>query len=1173
MPPQQHNIAQSGGVVYTVQHGDQYVYLYRNEPPYRVEPWPAGPPPMPEPLVHRAPSWLLSARHQVVPFYGRDQELAWLQDWRDSPTQGVSVRLVHGPGGQGKTRLAAQFAGACTRTGWTVAVARHRSEVAAASGGDQQLAVYQRGLVLVIDYAERWPLPDVLTLLGQHQAAASTPLRMLLLARPAGGWWQSLAHQFSKTNIEDVGQWELAPLAEHPGDRQAIYAAARDRFASVLGLTAPAATAGPELGESQFGLVLAVHMKALVDVDAAARGLTPPSGRDQAGLSSYLLDREHDYWRAAHQQGTGPVRTNEAGMCRAVYTATLTRALPHCDGVSALTRANMGEATTQPISQVLADHAVLYPPADPGTVLEPLYPDRLGEDFLALTTPGHTDSGHTRIQPWAAALPTQLLRAKDGDSYAPPYARAVITTLIEVAHRWPHLAERHLYPILRQWPRLALTAGGAALTRLAELPHPGILDVLEAIEPHLSEGRHVDLDPGIAALTATLTTHRLTTTTDPVDRAELYVTLSLRLDHAGQRQQALRAATEAVEIYRRLARGNPAVVEPNLAIALNNLGTALANLGRREEALAAITEAVRVYRRLARGNPSACEPELAGALINLGVMLSGLGRWEQALEASTDAVQIYRRLAGVNPAAFEPNLAMALANLVAVWSGLGRLEEALEASTDAVQIYRRLAGVNPAAFEPNLAMALANHGMMLSSPGRRQEALEATTDAIQIYRRLARVNRAVFEPDLARTLNLLANRLAEVGRRQEALEASTETVEIYRRLTAVHPTAFELDLARALNTLGYVLREVGLREEALRASTDAAQILRPLAGVNPATFEPALAEVLINLGVMLAGVGRREEALHASIEAVDAYRRLAGGNPAAFEPNLAMALTNLSSRLVQAGQHQQSLRAASEAVEIYRRLTKGNPAAFEPNLAMALTTLGMTLWGLGRLEEALEATTEAVEIRRRLTGVNPAAFEPDLAGTLDNRGAMLSNLGRREEALEATTQAVEIYRRLAGVNPAAIELNLAKAIANLAIMLWGQGRWEEALEATTETVEICRRAANTNPAASEPNLARGLWMFALARAAAQVELSQALTAANESVTIYEHLAQRQPEAFASALQGALATLGDVLNGLGRSNEATDIRHRIDQLTTELKTAGRGPRTPKVSLFRRWGRRA
>jgi len=51
-------------------------------------------------------------------------------------------------------------------------------------------------------------------------------------------------------------------LAEHLVDRQAICAAARGRFATILGLPVPAATnAGPDLSGPRFELVLAGHMK------------------------------------------------------------------------------------------------------------------------------------------------------------------------------------------------------------------------------------------------------------------------------------------------------------------------------------------------------------------------------------------------------------------------------------------------------------------------------------------------------------------------------------------------------------------------------------------------------------------------------------------------------------------------------------------------------------------------------------------------------------------------------------------------------------------------------------------------------------------------------------------------------------------------------------------------
>ena len=51
-----------------------------------------------------------------------------------------------------------------------------------------------------------------------------------------------------------------------------------------------------------------------------------------------------------------------------------------------------------------------------------------------------------------------------------------------------------------------------------------------------------------------------------------------------------------------------------LAMSLNNLGMGFSDLGRREEALAAAQEAVDIYRRLAQTRPDAFLPDLATSL-------------------------------------------------------------------------------------------------------------------------------------------------------------------------------------------------------------------------------------------------------------------------------------------------------------------------------------------------------------------------------------------------------------------------------------------------------------------------------------------------------------------------------------------------------------------------------
>ncbi|MGH3939356.1 MAG: tetratricopeptide repeat-containing protein, partial [Pseudonocardiaceae bacterium] len=591
-------IAHDHANLYQVQHGD--LHVHPGERPYRVDEFRVRPPSVP-PSARHQPSRLLTARYQVVDFTGRDRELAQLADWRDDPALGLVVRLVHGPGGQGKTRLAAQFAQLSAELGWTVAVVAHRSyDTAPSSGLDAAQMTGTRGLLVIVDYAERWPVGDLLALAQDPLLRAGMSTRVLLLSRPAGGWWDSVSYQ-----LEDrydglaTDQMPLAALADTVATRTRVFTAARDRFAALLGVSEPDQIPPPAcLGDDAFGLVLTVHMAALAAVDAHARGDISPD--DPAALSAYLLKRERAHWQRMFDNDQR-VRTSPQMMGRAVFIAILTRPLPYPDGVAVLRRVGMSDP-----GQVLDDHQLCYPPTDPATVCEPLYPDRLGEDFLALQVPGHALTGY-QPDPWADTTVTRLLTdADDGDrdQWLRPYAPRAVTVLIETAHRWPHIARCQLFPLLRVQPGLAVTAGGAALVRLAELPDID-LGVLEAIEALLPAGRHVDLDIAIAAITTRLTTHRLATTSDPADRARLYVILGYRLLNAGHREEALAATVEAVEVSRRLAGVNPAAFEPDLAMALTNLGAMLSGLGRWEEALAAMVEAVEVSRRLAGVNPAA----------------------------------------------------------------------------------------------------------------------------------------------------------------------------------------------------------------------------------------------------------------------------------------------------------------------------------------------------------------------------------------------------------------------------------------------------------------------------------------------------------------------------------------------------------------------------------------
>jgi hypothetical protein len=1076
--------AESGASVYAVLQGD--IHVVNGHPVYRFEPFPLAARALDEIRARQQPSRLLAAESRVVPFAGREGELAQLARWRDSPAPGVSVFLVHGSGGQGKTRLAGQFAVESAGGGWRVWASHHVSDPT------PQLVVAPGktgpALVVVVEYAERWPADDLQLLLQNPVLRRPQRTRVLLVSRPAEVWWPALRHRLGKADIPAGGTIYLQPLAQTQVERRDVFDAARDQFAAVYGVPAETVAAPDRLDGAGCELVLTLHMAALVAVHARSCNEAPPA--DSVGLSAYLLDREHDYWQSLHDNGQA-IMTTPRVMARAVYTATLTRAQPFSQATAILDR--VGIIPNGSTQATIDDHAVCYPPSDPDLVLEPLYPDRLGEDFLALQTPGHAISDYSPDQ-WAATALARLLKPTPRAPDLPAWTRPALTVLIEVAHRWPHVAEHQLIPLLTHHPELALEAGGAALSRLVETPGTDI-QLLQGIEPHLPSGRHIDLDVGAAALTQRLVDYRLAHTTDDGNRAELYTRLANRQLNAGLHGRALVSSKAAVSIYRRLVEKDPNAYLRHLSRALHSLSIALSDLGQHEEALAFGRESVDLDRTLCDANPIAYLSDLAASLHHLSIYLSNVGEWKDALAPAQEAVGIYRPLAEADSDTYLPDLAFSLDGLGARLLELARPKEAAAVTREAVAIYRRLAEASPDLYLPGLSASVHNLGYQLSELGLSNEALACSEEAVGIDRRLAKANPGAFLPDLAMSLNNLSLDLSGMGWFDDAVTTAKESVAIRRRLA---------------------------RE-------------------TPAAYLPNLASSQYNLAIFLSYTGNRENALSAVEEAAGIYRGLSEENPDLYVPELAATLTTLSNRLSELGYHDEAEAAAEEAVGIYRHLADVNPTAqHRPGLAMSLHNLALRRSKSGRWDEALYSVEEAVSIDRGLTLVDPNVHLPSLAGSLNNLGERMSDLRRHDDALAATGEAVGIYRALADANPTLYLSDLADSLRNLGKQMSDLGRHDEALAASREAVRICLPLVEHSPGCYLPDLACSLWGLAIVLAAGR-RSAEALDAIQKAIEIYRPLAERWPKAFLGDLQSAAATCASALDNLGRVDEASAIR--------------------------------
>lgn len=143
-----------GGFGYGVIGADLHVFADRG-PVYVLEEFrpPAGPDAA---WLVEMPSRMLNARHEVVEFTGRQDELDRLRQWRDAGRR-LAARWLHAPGGQGKTRLAARFAADSIAAGWKVVTATHGPGTVLPPPGSQDLRTDGRaGLLLIVDYSDRW---------------------------------------------------------------------------------------------------------------------------------------------------------------------------------------------------------------------------------------------------------------------------------------------------------------------------------------------------------------------------------------------------------------------------------------------------------------------------------------------------------------------------------------------------------------------------------------------------------------------------------------------------------------------------------------------------------------------------------------------------------------------------------------------------------------------------------------------------------------------------------------------------------------------------------------------------------------------------------------------------------------------------------------------------------
>lgn len=574
----------------------------------------------PEPASHPgavvSPAELLTARRAVVGFRGRVDVLEQLRTWAQQP--GVGVCLVHGPGGQGKTRLARRFGEQFAQDA-TGGIVLWLDRAAPA----EELAVIADTVVpvlVVVDYAESRPsqLTALLTALATRRR--SLAVKVLALARTAGDWWDQLADAsdavatlLDATVVIALPVLDATDTARQDGYRAAVAAFAEElarlpghaetdwpaRAAALVDRPLPSTTAA--------ATVLAIQMTALADLLDATTGPDGPEGKRREASASgrgaengrspeeRVLRHERRYWRNT---------ATAAGVSPALSMSTLTDAvaatvllLPPTPSQANDWFARIPGLSDQPLDRrdrVRAWLAGLYPAAGPYAFGQ-LEPDRLAEHLIGTLIADQT-------RPSIAETLVTHVDGEDATRWVSICARAA-------AH--PGFGDRVGELLTRMLGKHPTTVAVAALdvAPAVEAPKP-LVHALECLvrdpaTPTASLTSVADALPTSSLLwadTAVELLDALVARSQPEAPDEGVMQGRRQFDPLGA--DRIQFANEVTGITNNVAESYGLRIEwsrSDLASNFAHLASRLADAGRHEEALAASTEAVQMFRRLAEG--------------------------------------------------------------------------------------------------------------------------------------------------------------------------------------------------------------------------------------------------------------------------------------------------------------------------------------------------------------------------------------------------------------------------------------------------------------------------------------------------------------------------------------------------------------------------------------------
>jgi glycosyltransferase involved in cell wall biosynthesis len=761
-------------------------------------------------------SQLLRAEEACVPFHiGREDLQNELLNWVENSDLPLKICLYTGAGGSGKTRLLIESCRQLVKDGkWCAGFLQSEHTVSELNRILPHSLLESKQWVIVIDYAET-RREQVAAIVLEAQRHAERKIRIVLLARDAGEWWERMPADFPKCEKIFAGSARsqphvVPPLYSDLATRASAYADALTAFAKRLHFADidQHLSIVPDLRAEHYDRPLYLQIAALL-------ALLGEKADGPNGLTDAILRHEFRYW---HAQAAGEkIEDGATTILHLVSLATLCGGLKtEKDAWDALRQSKILLPSKGEFSRLFRAVCSLYPGRQG---LDPLRPDIVGEALIASIANGTTG--------------TSLIDFALGVGAIVSHREHALTVLTRTSKLRPSLEavfqeslQENFQNIWRQIIKVGCETG-APLNILAGAAYRELQEKLQLqiAQPLLNELKTASVNWDALALQAS----------------------NALVTHTGRKLTA--AGTRASDKLRF-----------EYLQAVSNRALAKRYMAQYEEARADAQIAVVEFEKL-RDFES---PDRALQSVNVDLLVSKIAmdmkQWNEALEFACKAHSHICKLRSPSPEV-KLELATALAIRGACNWSLGRFLDGLSDLEQGVELERSSKLCDQEIRRENYAIALQNVSRLYSERQEYQSALSCIQKAVQILEPMAARHPDRYTDTFAGMLTALGFEFALRREFSNAIRTIRQAVDLLAPLASARPERYAQHYCTAISHLAISFKNSGEFGKAMELFQEAVEKTLPMARARPISCQEYYAASMKNLGLLHADLGDFQQAI------------------------------------------------------------------------------------------------------------------------------------------------------------------------------------------------------------------------------------------------------------------------------------------------------------------------